>query len=75
MGDVCSRLPITIKSHDLHGGEIKGAMGEITSHHMRDWFFPIFGLLQVVHLLPFLWPSLFVSPMMVYPSCFYWIFV
>jgi hypothetical protein len=34
--DVCSRPPITIRSHNLHAGDIKGAMGEITSYHERD---------------------------------------
>jgi hypothetical protein len=34
--DVCSRPPVTIKFHDLHVGDIKGAMGEITSYHERD---------------------------------------
>jgi hypothetical protein len=36
MGDVCSRPPITIKSHNLHVGDIKIAMGEITSYHEKD---------------------------------------
>jgi hypothetical protein len=35
-GDVCFRPPITIKFHDLHVSDIKGAMGEITSYHERD---------------------------------------
>jgi hypothetical protein len=34
--DVCSRFPITIKFHNLHVGDIKGAMGEITSQHKKD---------------------------------------
>jgi hypothetical protein len=34
--DACSRPPITIKSHDLHVGIIRGAMGEISSYHERD---------------------------------------
>jgi hypothetical protein len=29
-GDVCFRYPITIRSHDLHVGDIRGAMGDIT---------------------------------------------
>jgi hypothetical protein len=33
--DICSRPPIIISSHDLHEGDIKGAMGEITSYHER----------------------------------------
>jgi len=36
MGDACSRPCVTIKSHDLHVGDIRGAMGEITSYHKRD---------------------------------------
>ncbi len=32
-GDVCSRPPININSHDLHLSNVKGAMGEITSYH------------------------------------------
>jgi hypothetical protein len=34
--DACFRPPITIKSHDLHAGDIRGAMGEIASSHLRD---------------------------------------
>ncbi len=34
--DACSRPPIIIQSHDLHVGDIRGAMGEITSYHERD---------------------------------------
>jgi hypothetical protein len=36
MGDVYSRPPITIKSHNLHASDIRGAMGEIASYHERD---------------------------------------
>jgi hypothetical protein len=35
-GDVYSRPPITIRSHDLHVDDIKKVMGEITSYHERD---------------------------------------
>ncbi len=63
-GDACSRPPIIIRSHDLHVGNIKGAVGEITSYHEEDYSFPFFWLLWVVRFLTF-WPSLFVSPMMV----------
>jgi len=35
-GDACFRFPIIIKSHDLHVGDIKGAMREIASYHERD---------------------------------------
>jgi hypothetical protein len=34
--DACFRPPIIIRSHDLHVGDIKRAMGEITSYHERD---------------------------------------
>jgi len=63
--DVCSRPPIIIKSHNLHTRDIRGAIGEIISYHKKDWFFPFFWFVQVVHLLAFLWPSLFVSHVMV----------
>jgi hypothetical protein len=36
MGDACSRPTITIKSHNLHASDIRGAMGEIASYHERD---------------------------------------
>jgi hypothetical protein len=36
VGDACSRPPFTIRSHDLHAGDIRGAMGEIASYHERD---------------------------------------
>ncbi len=35
-GDAYSRPPITIRSHDLHASDIRGAMGEIASYHERD---------------------------------------
>jgi hypothetical protein len=34
--DVCSRPPITIRSHHLHVGDIKGVVGEIASYHKRN---------------------------------------
>ncbi len=34
--DVCSKPPITIKSHNLHACDIREAMGEIISYHKRD---------------------------------------
>ncbi len=64
--DACSQPPITIRSHNLHASDIKEAMGEIASYHERgtsslsfSWF------MWFVHLLAFLWPSLFVSSLMV----------
>jgi hypothetical protein len=36
VGYVCSRPPITNRSHHLHVGDIKRAMGEIASYHERD---------------------------------------
>jgi hypothetical protein len=35
-GDVCSKPPIIIRSHDLHASDIRKAMGEIVSYHERD---------------------------------------
>jgi hypothetical protein len=34
--DVCSTPPITIRSHNLNGSNIRGAMGEIATYHKRD---------------------------------------
>ncbi len=34
--DACFRPPIIIKSHDVHAGDIRGAVGEIISYHERD---------------------------------------
>jgi hypothetical protein len=36
VGDVCSRHPITIRSHDLHAGDIRRVVDEIVSYHERD---------------------------------------
>jgi hypothetical protein len=35
-GDVCFRRPIIFRYHDLHVGDIRRAMGEITSYHEKD---------------------------------------
>jgi len=56
--DVYSRAPIIVRSHNLHVGHIRRAMGEITSYHERDYLSPFF----LVHAscvsfgLPFLSP-------------------
>jgi hypothetical protein len=34
--DAYFRPPTTIRSHDLHVGDIRGVVGEITSYHERD---------------------------------------
>jgi len=34
--DVCSRLPTSIKSHDLHASDIRGVMGEIVSYDKKN---------------------------------------
>jgi len=34
--DVCFRPPTIIRSHNLHVGDIRGAMGEIVSYHKRN---------------------------------------
>jgi hypothetical protein len=36
VGNVCSRPPIIFRYHDLHVGDIRRAMGEITSYHEKD---------------------------------------
>ncbi len=36
VGDVCSRPPITIRSHDLHPDNIRRVVGEIISYHKKD---------------------------------------
>ncbi len=41
--DVCSKPLITIKFHDLHVGDIRGVMGEITSYDERDQLSPFFS--------------------------------
>ncbi len=35
-GDACSKPPITIRSHDLHAGNIREVVGEIVFYHERD---------------------------------------
>ncbi len=65
MSDVCSRLFIIIKSHDLHIVGIRKAMGEIASDHERDQLSLSFWFLWIMCLLAFFLPSFFVSPMMV----------
>ncbi len=34
--DACSRPPITIKSHDLQVGDIRGTVGEIAFYDERN---------------------------------------
>jgi hypothetical protein len=36
VGDACFKPLITIRFHDLHGSDIRGAVGEIVSYHKRD---------------------------------------
>jgi hypothetical protein len=35
VGDVYSRPPISIRSHNLHVNDIRGAVGDLTSYHKR----------------------------------------
>jgi hypothetical protein len=78
VGDVCFKPPIIIKSHNFHVGDIKRAMGEITSYHERDYlspFFSFFGFYKVCIFWPF-FGLFFLSPWWwFWPSIFYWIFV
>ncbi len=41
-GDAYSRPPITIRSHDLHVGDIRRVVGEITSYHEVTSSLPFF---------------------------------
>jgi hypothetical protein len=34
--DACSRPPITIRSHDLHEGDIRGVVAKIASYHEKE---------------------------------------
>ncbi len=62
--DACSKPPITIRSHNLHGDDITGFLSEIASYHERTIFsFLFFWLLQTMCFLAFLWPSLFCLPL------------
>ncbi len=36
VGDACSKPPITVRFHNLHASDIRGAVGEITSYHEKD---------------------------------------
>ncbi len=40
-----------IESHDLHAGNIRGAVDEIASYRKRDKLSPFFGFLQAARLL------------------------
>ncbi len=51
--DVCSRTPTTIRSHDLHAGDIRGAMGE-KARKTRS--LPILKPLEVACILALFWP-------------------
>ncbi len=53
-GDVCSRPPITMGSHNLHACDIRRAMDEITSYHKRvQFFFFFFGSCKLFVFWPF----------------------
>ncbi len=54
-----------VKSHDIPIFNIRRAVDEIASYHERDQLPPFFWFLGHVHILAFLWPSLFVSLVMV----------
>ncbi len=36
VGDACFKPSITIRSHNLHEGNIRKVVGEITSYHEKD---------------------------------------
>ncbi len=67
----CSKPPITIKSHNLHDVDIRGAMGEIVLYLVCPFLGPLgcasFGLSLA---------SPFLSPLgWFWPSFFHWFFV
>ncbi len=41
--DACSRVLISARFHNLHAGDIRGVVGEITSYHERDYPTPFYG--------------------------------
>jgi hypothetical protein len=57
--DACSKPPIIIRSHNLHEGNIRGAVGDIASYQEPTSSLPLSWFLPVVSLLAFLWPSFF----------------
>ncbi len=74
VGDACSKLLITIRSHDLHVDNIRGDVGEIASYHktMRGTSFPPslvptscasfgFSLAFCFVFSVMLWPSVFIG--------------
>jgi hypothetical protein len=58
VGDIYSKPPNTIRSHDLQISDIRRAVGGIISYHKKD-FFPFFGFLHVMHFLAFHWLFIF----------------
>jgi len=73
VSDACSRPPIIIRSHNLHIGDIKRAMGEITPTTKGINFLPFFGSCGLFIFWPFFGLP-FLSPMSwFWPSIFYWI--
>jgi len=69
--DAFFRPPTTIKSHDLHASDIRGAMGEIASYHKRDWLSPsLFGPFRLCISWPF-FGLLLLSPLGWFSPSFY----
>jgi hypothetical protein len=72
-------LPLLLDLTICMQHDIKRAIGEIASYHERGTSsLPFSWFMWLVHLLAFVWPSLFVSPLMVPPSIYLlldWIFV
>jgi hypothetical protein len=62
--DACSKPPTIIRSHDLHAGDIRRAVGEITSYHekLALSFFLVFGPFELCVFWLFCWPPLFCLP-------------
>ncbi len=74
-GDACFKPPITIRSHELHVDDNRGAMGEIASYHERTSSLLFFGSCGLLVFWPFFGLPFFHPLWWFQPSIFCWIFV
>ncbi len=72
--DACSKPLITIRFHDLHASDIRGAVGGITSYHKRDSLSPFFGSYELHVFWPFFCFPFCLSCDGFGHQVFYWIF-
>jgi hypothetical protein len=73
--DACSRPPISLRSRNLHVGDIRRAVSEITSYHRRGNTFSLLWFLHAYVSFGLSLTFLFVFHVMVSTINFYWIFV